>query len=439
MVRCPACTKMMSTQVAIFNMSETEASDQQEGGNPAVIRKPKFLQSRQSRSSSQPIMKRAKRDMEQALTDGSDSEDESKDLKTIISLLTKIQKDQTSFKTSVKKDLAALKSSVEKVKDEMVEVKAKIVTVAPPVNLESELNQLTQQVNLVYTKIGEGATVTPGSASTKLESVVDNISTLLNKRKMKFFDHLAFSERHAIYASWETMDPPFTMAKYLPAFIENEPLDEYAIRRTLADTDRKCAMDLLTLRAERARGEMENLDGEVAQKISDCEGEQHTKKQLTDEWILLTKAEEEKSKKIWEKTAKNLRETPQRQITTNKVVDKGEGRTYAAVLKQPRDNNNQAHSESQQPGTAADSAANKTKNWNVAKGKNTCSHKENQAPTTASGVKKNQSQSRGSGSSFRKRGPKFKPKQQWRGGNPNQWNGGYQQDPYGYYNPNGYW
>ena len=45
---------------------------------------------------------------------------------------------------------------------------------------------------------------------------------------------------------------------------------------------------------------MENIDGEVAQKICDWEGDQIDKKQSTDEWIVLTRGEEEVSKKIWD-------------------------------------------------------------------------------------------------------------------------------------------
>ena len=353
-------------------------------------------------------------------------EEEESDFQAIMKLLTKIQKDQTSFKSTMNKEFTAIKADIQKVNAVVVEIKAKVVSVAPPTNLEGELQTLTQRV----TQLAEGSSAVKASSSVRLDSVIENVDSLLNKRKMKFYDHTAYSERHAIYSQWEAMTPPFVMAKYLPTLIENEPEEEYESRKKKADNVRVCEMELLALRIQRTKTEMEKVDDEVAQRISDCDVEAPVKRQLTDEWIKLTTAEESKSKKIWEKTAKNLRETPQRQQDTSKILDI-DGKTYAAAVKKPP---KVKDTDSSKTSGATNPQQNQEK-WSTAKGKNKKSHKENHQPVKPNTANKpTGSEGTVHTSSFHGKGPKFKPRQQWGGyQNQNQWNRGPQgPNPWGF-------
>ena len=175
------------------------------------------------------------------------------------------------------------------------------------------------------------------------------------------------------------------------------------------------------MRADRTKAEVENIDGEVAQRISDWDGESSLKRHLTNEWVKLTIAEETKSKRIWEKTAKNLRETPHRQQETSKVLDR-DGRTYAAVTKKPK---GIISSDNQHQNLDPDSS----ENWNVANSKNKKSHKET-IPTKPTPANGDPAKQRAGAGPFHKRGPKFRPKQ-WGTNYQREWNGGYQ-GPWGY-------
>lgn len=427
----------MNTQETLYRMDseQSEHCDEVEvdDSEPQVQRKPKKLTKRRlAISASQPVTKRNRSESEGGLSSAATEEDSQ--LKLIIKMLSKIQRDQTALKGSVNKELQTIKANIQQVKDEVVEIKAKVNSVAPPINLENELNQLSQRVNLVSEKLGEGTSVVKGSPGIRLDSVIENVDSLLNKRKMRFYDHTAYTERHTIYSSWEAMEPPFTMAKYLPAIIENEPPEEYQSRKRRSDNDRKCDMELLVLRAERAKADCEKLDGEVAQRISDWNGEPAVKRQLTDEWIKLTTAEEQKSHRIWDKTAKNLRDTPQRQQETSKILER-DGRSYAAVAKKAiaKDSEGPTNRGARQQQNQDPAANNSSKKWNVANGKNKQSHKENKPPTNSNTASK----ATASVGPFHRKGPKFKPKQ-WEGGYQNQWNGSYQV-PWGYTNQYAHW
>ena len=94
-------------------------------------------------------------------------------------------------------------------------------------------------------------------------------------------------------------------------------------------------MELLSLRAQRAKVAVDRIDAEVAQQISDSDHPEPVKNQLTDEWSLMIKPEEEKSKVLWEKTAKNLRDSPRREAESQRVVEV-EGKTYASVARKPK-------------------------------------------------------------------------------------------------------
>ena len=407
---------------------EGNFADADEIHTPQVVRKPKAVKPKRQSSFSQPSAKRNR-----SVSFGSPELDTTApgtpSLEPPISfhkILTKLQRDLTEMKSFVKKQLPSIVTALEELKNDMSSMKSKVVHLAPPINLENELQQLSQKVDKVSQQVDH---VSSPTESVKLQEVFD-VEQKLRSRKMKYFDFHSHTERHAIYSSWETSDPPFTLSKYLPAHIADEPLEEYQARKETAEAIRACDMKLLTLRAQRAKAAVDRIDAEVAQIISDTEYTDVIKTHLTDEWLKLIKTEEGKSHQIWEKTAKNLRDTPLRQVENNRVIE-DEGKTYASVVKKPKPSKKDGEKDETQK--KAPKANTDNQKFTVAKGKKRSSHVEGDKPKTAAsdGKGADKRNTAGKSTSFRKKGPKFKPKQ-WGGWNYNQWE-------HPNYNPNWWW
>ena len=337
------------------------------------------------------------------------------DVNSLIKLITKMSKDVKEMKSLVNKEIPALKTSLAQATAELGEIKAKIETVAPPINLENNLSRLTEKVDQVSLKVNQ-VSVSQNSKDieNKLEEIVD-VEQKLKQRKMKFYDYHSYSERHAIYSSREQLEHPFIMSKYLPGLIENEPAEEYEARRRKTENNRLCDMELLSLRAQRAKSALDNIDAEIAQAISDFNGEEEVKVSLSERWRKMVEAEEEKSKKLWEKTAKNLLDTPKRETDTNRIVVE-DGRTYASVLKKSK-SNSKKKDESVEEMQIDNTDTGESSEWTKATAKNSRSH-SNKPPVKKTQDPQPQNVQFQPPASFRKRGPKFKPWYQ----RQNRWN-----------------
>ena len=260
----------------------------------------------------------------------------------------------------------------------------------------------------------------------KLEDILE-VERLIKQRKMKYYNFYSYSECHAIYLSWEQQTPPFVMSKYLPVLIENEPEEEYNARKRKGENNRLCDMELLGLRAQRAKAALDTIDDEVVQTIHGFDGPEDVKEYLLQEWQKLVKCEEDKSKKMWEKTAKNLLETPQREQESNRRVEK-DGKSYAAAVKSKakKNKNTEEDEEVMQVDPPTEDAVD-PQQWTNVNGKNNRSHKQD-IKVTIDNNKPPNKQNEGQKSNFRKKGPKFKPKGRREGGwYHNQW--GYQKYP----------
>ena len=337
------------------------------------------------------------------------------DVNSLIKLIMQMSKVVKEMKSLVNKEIPALKTSLAQATAELGEIKAKIETVAPPINLENNLSRLTEKVDQVSLKVNQvSVSQNSNDIEKKLEEIVD-VEQKLKQRKMKFYDYYSYSERHAIYSSWEQLEPPFIMSKYLPGLIENEPAEEYEARRRKTENNRLCDMELLSLRAQRAKSALDNIDAEIAQAISDFNGEEEIKVSLSERWRKMVEAEEEKSKKLWEKTAKNLLDTPKRETDTNRIVVE-DGRTYASVLKKSK-SNSKKKDESVEEMQIDNTDTGESSEWTKATAKNSRSH-SNKPPVKKTQDPQPQNVQFQPPASFRKRGPKFKPWYQ----RQNRWN-----------------
>ena len=332
------------------------------------------------------------------------------DLHKLMKLLTKMSKEVHEMKVVVNKELPAIKSSIATVTTELEGIKAKIATVAPPINLENNLSKLTEKVEQVSQKVAQGTA--PADLSKQLEDIFE-VQLKLKQRRTKYFDYHSYSERLAIYSSWEQLDPPFIQSKYLPGLIENEPQEEYEARKRKAENNRICDLELLSLRSQRAKTALDSIDQEVATAIRDHDVQEDVKLKLTQHWLKLVQAEEVKSRKIWEKTAKNLLEAPKREVDTNRIIVQ-EGRSYASVLKNSQKKKKDADkADEMEVDCVVPEEPIEQNQWTTANTKNSRSHKardEKQQPAAPQTVKYKPSQNDGRPPSFRKRGPKFKPK-----------------------------
>ena len=346
-----------------------------------------------------------------------DSEDETApathDVSSVMKLLTKMSKDVKDLKSLVNKEIPNIKSSLQKANQELIEMKSKLAAVPPPINLEQNLTTLAEKVEEVSLKVNQ---VTVNQPQVDVESEIANIFNVeqkLKQRKMKFYDFHSYSERHAIYSSWEQLDPPYIMSKYLPGYIDNEPAEEYEARRRKSENNRICDMEILSLRAQRAKSTLDALDEEIAKSIYDSQADDEIKRRITDYWNKLVKAEEEKSRKLWEKTAKNLIDTPKREADTNRIVVTN-GKTYASVLK----NSNKKKKSEKVEEMQIDIDTGETEEeqqWTTASSKNSRSHNttvKKKPQGVDQTVKFKPSANDPKPSSFQKRGPKFKPKPQ---------------------------
>ena len=129
----------------------------------------------------------------------------------------------------------------------------------------------------------------------------------------------------------------------------------------------------------------------------------------------MVEAEEEKSKKLWEKTAKNLLDTPKRETDTNRIVVE-DGRTYASVLKKSK-SNSKKKDESVEEMQIDNTDTGESSEWTKATAKNSRSH-SNKPPVKKTQDPQPQNVQFQPPASFRKRGPKFKPWYQ----RQNRWN-----------------
>lgn len=330
------------------------------------------------------------------------------DVNAIMKLLTKMSRDVKDLKSLINKEIPTIKSELEG-------IKSKISIVAPPINLENNLSALAEKVDQVSQKVNHATLNHPMvDISTKVEEVFD-VQQKLNKRKMKFYDYLSYSERYSIYSSWEQLEPPFIMSKYLPGLIENEPPEEYDARRRKTENNRICDMELLSLRAQRAKSSLDSIDEEVAKAISDYQADDELKLRISNHWDKLVKEEEDKSRKIWEKTAKNLLDTPKREAETNRIVESN-GKTYASVLKNSKKKKDDK-AEEMQVDIPEEGEANDKQQWTTANAKNSRSHtpsqkKKTQGTPQTVKYKPSADDASARPSSFQKRGPKFKPKTQ---------------------------
>ena len=349
--------------------------------------------------------------------------------KTFMKVLNTLQRDMKAMRDFVKKELPAINKSMEELKSELSEVKAKIVAVAPPINIENNLSELTHKVDSLSGRLNTATDLRIQQENkVKLADVID-VERKIKQRKMKFFDFYSYSERHAIYSSWEQLETPFVMAKYLPVLIENEPEEEYNARRRKTENNRICDMELYALRAQRAKRSTDAIDAEVAENIQSLDASDDTKKSLKEEWENLVKIEEDKSRKMWEKTAKSLLETPQREKDNNKVVEK-EGKTYAAAAKAKAKKNSNGNANGEDQMQVDPPAEDQT--WTSVNGKNKRSHKpEQKSAAQPTKTPSKPQESHQSNSTFRKKGPKFKPKNRERGG--------WYQNQWGYRNHQNWW
>ena len=110
------------------------------------------------------------------------------DVNSLIKLITKMSKDVKEMKSLVNKEIPALKTSLAQATAELGEIKAKIETVAPPINLENNLSRLTEKVDQVSLKVNQvSVSQNSNDIEKKLEEIVD-VEQKLKQRKMKFYD-----------------------------------------------------------------------------------------------------------------------------------------------------------------------------------------------------------------------------------------------------------
>ena len=356
------------------------------------------------------------------------SDETSLDQKALLKVLNSLQRDVRVMRDLVKKELPVIKTSIEELKTELHDVRNRVVAVAPPINIENTLSELSTKVDGLTTVVNNVSSINiQRENGVKLKDVVE-VDKFLKQRKIKYYDFYSYSERHAIYMSWEQLQPPFVMSKYLPVLIENEPEDEYNARKRKAENNRICDLELLALRAQRSKNSIDVIDAEVAQTIQAADATEEAKNAYIKEWEKLVNEEEEKSRKIWEKTAKNLLDLPKRQQESNKVIEK-EGKTYAAAAKSkpkknPSDSDNGEIDEQMQVDPPIVNTE-EQQQWTHVSGKNRQSHKQEKRKATDN-VKTPSKPKNGTQqpSNFRRKGPKFKPKSRDGRWFQNQW--GYQ-------------
>lgn len=267
-----------------------------------------------------------------------------------------------TFRNSVIREIKAIGTRVGN-------IEAKILVMAPPTNLEGDLQLIKDEISKLADKV-TSTTKSPASnedtenspmeeTSSPAGSSADNQVTWknqLNKRKLAYYKYLKNTEHHAIYVGWQNQEPRFIPVRFLPTFINNEPLAEYEARRKQSEAELACFMEILSVRAASAKEELEKIDSEVLQRIHDAEISEAEKNNLIKKWQDEVKIEEGKSTELWSPKKEGIMGTVDRQTNNNKVIIVDQ-KLYSAVTSNgPK--NNTGRLDPQEKRTFADVASN---------------------------------------------------------------------------------
>ena len=345
--------------------------------NDAVIPKRTRKRTGDNISSSQPvpIRKRTKSEIIK-LSDLTFSLEDDADIKELSKQMTKIINSMSTFRTTVVKELKNITLKVDK-------IEAELLAKAPPTNIEGDLKALKEEVF----KIGDNISkiITPSSTQSHQPATLIqpnaaaptntlDLQDKLTQRKHLYYKYIKNTEHQAIYVGWAEQEFPFVPARFLPKYINNEPQEEYLARKQQKAGELSCFLQILTCRANSAKEQMDKVDGEVAQLISDAAMDDEEKNNQRDEWLAVVQMEEEKSNNIWLPKKEGIMGLSTRQDNSEKVVIVND-RSYAAVAargtgNKPRADSNARRGDNQLNPEAAP--------WTTANKRNRASHSEYQ-------------------------------------------------------------
>lgn len=320
----------ISTQEALETMGDEGISEEISTSQKQPNNKRPLSNSPSSVLSQTPVKKTRGGKSDEFFSSGSLIIEDDDNMKDLVKQVKLMSSSMRIMKNTLMKEIKALSTRVEN-------IESGLLVISPPIHLEEDIRTIKQDVSNMSNKLDNFIANPPPDTPAPpmdVENTPPNDSTggadkvswknQLNKRKLMFYKYIKNCEHHAIYVDWQNQQPPFTPARFLPSFINNEPQAEYDARKKQSDAELACFMEILSCRASSAKEEMDKIDGEVMQRIHDANVSEAEKTSLIEAWTADIKKEEERSKDLWKPKKEGIMGTVERQANRNIIINVGQ-------------------------------------------------------------------------------------------------------------------
>lgn len=269
-----------------------------------------------------------------------EDDDTPKKLDKLINMINNLQKDVTA----IKHDVSELTTTVNTIKEEFI---TKDVAVTEQAALEA-VNKEISNINITLNKISENnpmvLTQSIASATCEIKSAVaiPDYEKHIYNRKYSYYKYLHNKGRYDIHQDWLNSEEPFIPPKYMPKELNyQEPAEQYLVRKNRGLNNLKADMDLLLIKSNTGKAELESIDSVIEKSINDTDVTEDVKLNWNNEYNRRVKAEELISNRLWEKMKKGVVSIKERAV--DKISNTNENRSYVKALKRNISNNNANH------------------------------------------------------------------------------------------------
>ena len=231
--------------------------------------------------------------------------------------------------------LQSLTTDVSKLKSEVEIIKNNFIDSAAPVGDQINIQTIVDKVTNISDKL---ETTNPASVrgNIKASLVIPDYEKKLLDRKRAFYNHMHNSDRFRLHRLWLDQEDPFTPPKYLPKPLKHGESERlYLIRKKDGLNSLASDMEIWQARRDEAEAVYLSIDSDVEKFITDLETEQVSKNQLIAEYTGTVSADEESSRKRWQKGLKHLEDMPN---WSKKHISSVDNRTYRQVVSDSNSN-----------------------------------------------------------------------------------------------------
>lgn len=229
--------------------------------------------------------------------------------------------------------LVNLQQQVNDVASEVEIIKTNFITRDLPVADQLKIHDISEKVDKLVQSMEANKSSShtlpmdeDSSGEVSLVDLIPNYEDKVKRRAQAYFNYLHNGDRFRINNEWYTRDEQFIPPKYVPkAFKYRESDRLYQVRKEEKLNTWRSDIEIYGIRRDEAKALVDNHDSEMLRLINELEANEGAKTKLFNDHNKRIEAEEEISRKNWQKRKENLENMP---TWAEKHISKVDDRFY---------------------------------------------------------------------------------------------------------------